>query len=73
MDNRGMIILRSRHLTKLHTLLAEAPIVAIIGARQIGKTTLAQQLAQQTVAPVTVFDLENPRDLARLEDPLLTL
>jgi uncharacterized protein len=73
MDNHGMIILRSRHLTRLHTLLAEAPIVAIIGARQIGKTTLARQLAQQIAAPVTVFDLENPRDLARLEDPLLAL
>src|SRR5215831_7953237 len=73
MDNRSMIILRSRHLTRLHTLLAESPIVAIIGARQIGKTTLARQLAQQTAAPVTVFDLENPRDLARLEDPLLAL
>jgi predicted AAA+ superfamily ATPase len=73
MDNRGMIILRSRHLTRLHALLAESPIVAIIGARQIGKTTLARQLAQQTAAPVTVFDLENPRDLARLEDPLLAL
>jgi predicted AAA+ superfamily ATPase len=68
-----MIILRSRHLTRLHTLLAESPIVAIIGARQIGKTTLARQLAQQTAAPITVFDLENPRDLARLEDPLLAL
>jgi predicted AAA+ superfamily ATPase len=68
-----MIILRSRHLTRLHTLLAESPIVAIIGARQIGKTTLAQQLGQQTAAPVTVFDLENPRDLARLADPLLAL
>jgi predicted AAA+ superfamily ATPase len=69
----GMIVLRSRHLTRLHTLLAESPIVAIIGARQIGKTTLARQLAQQTAAPVTVFDLENPRDLARLEDPMLAL
>jgi len=68
-----MIILRSRHLTRLHTLLAESPIVALIGARQIGKTTLARQLAQQTAAPVTMFDLENPRDLARLEDPLLAL
>jgi uncharacterized protein len=73
MDNCDMLILRSRHLTRLHTLLAESPIVAIIGARQIGKTTLARQLAQQTVAPVTVFDLENPRDLARLADPLLAL
>ena len=68
-----MLVLRSRHLTRLHTLLAESPIVAIIGARQIGKTTLARQLAEQTAARATVFDLENPRDLARLEDPLLAL
>jgi predicted AAA+ superfamily ATPase len=73
MDNRGMIIICSRHLTRLHTLLAESPIVAIIGARQIGKTTLARQLAQQVVVPATVFDLENPRDLVRLADPLLAL
>src|SRR5262249_24408585 len=72
-DDHYMLILRSRHLTRLHTLLAESPIVAVIGAQQIGKTTLAQQLAQQTAVPVTVFDLENPRDLARLEEPLLAL
>jgi uncharacterized protein len=68
-----MLVLRSRHLTRLRTLLAESPIVAIIGARQIGKTTLARQLAQQTAAPVTMYDLEHPRDLARLADPLLAL
>src|SRR5438034_9783292 len=73
MDYHVMIIPRSRHLNRPQVLLAESPIVAIIGARQIGKTTLARQLAQQTAASVTVFDLENPRDLARLEDPLLAL
>ena len=46
-----MLVLRSRHLTRLHTLLAESPIVAIIGARQIGKTTLARQLARADRGP----------------------
>jgi predicted AAA+ superfamily ATPase len=73
MENDAMIISRPRHLHRLQVALAESPIVAIIGARQIGKTTLAQQLAQQITASVTVFDLEHPRDLARLEDPLLAL
>jgi hypothetical protein len=68
-----MILQRTRHLASLQALLAEYPIVAIVGARQVGKTTLAQQLAQQTAVPVIGFDLENPRDLARLDDPILAL
>ena len=73
MENDAVIIPRPRHLHRLQVALTESPIVAIIGARQIGKTTLAHQLAQQITASVTVFDLEHPRDLARLEDPLLVL
>ena len=46
-------------------------VCAILGARQVGKTTLAKQFIkdQETV----FFDLENPLDLARLENPMLTL
>lgn len=46
----------------------------ILGARQVGKTTLAKLYAQ-THYPQDVyfFDLENPTDLALLENPLLTL
>lgn len=68
-----MIITRVRHVDRLHTLLTESPVVAIVGARQVGKTTLAQQLAKQSTVSVTHFDLENPRDLARLADPMLAL
>ena len=38
--------------------LSEAPAVALLGARQVGKTTLAEQVAAAWAGPVTVFDLE---------------
>src|SRR5262245_6502244 len=68
-----MIITRLRHLHQLENLLTRYPVVAILGARQVGKTTLAQQLVNRTGTPTTVFDLENPTDLARLADPMLAL
>ena len=48
-------------------------IVLISGPRQVGKTTLARQMAKQTSGNVTIFDLENPTDIARLTDPMLAL
>ena len=38
--------------------LAEAPAVVLLGARQVGKTTLAEQVASTWQGPTTVFDLE---------------
>ena len=38
--------------------LSEAPVVALLGARQAGKTTLAGQVASAWPGPSTVFDLE---------------
>ena len=40
------------------TGLSEAPVVTLLGARQVGKTTLARQVAATWPAPCTVFDLE---------------
>ena len=45
----------------------------MIGARQVGKTTLAMAFAAEFEGQVTRFDLENPRDLHRLDDPLFAL
>ncbi|MXX36158.1 MAG: ATP-binding protein, partial [Gemmatimonadetes bacterium] len=45
----------------------------LVGARQVGKTTLARSLAASAPGPVTFFDLEDPADLARLADPRLAL
>ncbi len=38
--------------------LSEAPAVALLGARQVGKTTLAQQVVSAWDGPSTVYDLE---------------
>jgi len=48
------------------------PVCGLLGPRQVGKTTLAKQYAQRFNAPYFI-DLENPTDLAGLENPLLTL
>ena len=61
-------IQRDRALTEIRKLLKIFPVVAILGARQCGKTTLARQLSYDHY-----FDLENPRDLARLDNPQLAL
>jgi len=68
-----IMIPRNKHLHELKGLLKSYPVVGIIGPRQIGKTTLAKQVAKQHKGPVTHFDLEDERDLARLADAELTL
>lgn len=68
-----MSIPRKHHLARVRLLLDEFPVVALLGARQVGKTTLARQLAAAHHSPVAWFDLEDPADLARLEDPGLEL
>ena len=67
-----MDIIRTDALKRLRLLLREYPVVALLGARQVGKTTLARQLAAKR-ATTTWFDLEDPADLARLDDPGLEL
>lgn len=46
--------------------------MCLIGARQVGKTTLARQVAKQSNTG-RFFDLENPAHLAQLSDPMLAL
>jgi len=64
---------RPREMKTLRELLARNPVVGIIGARQVGKTTLARLFAARWRGPVHYFDLENPEDEARLGDPMLAL
>ncbi len=55
-------------LTDLQDRLGFYPGVVLLGARQVGKSTLARTIAQQT--PEAVFlDLEIPVDRARLDNP----
>lgn len=46
-------------------------VVALIGPRQCGKTTIARQFVSPT--SVNYFDLEDPFSLARLDQPMSTL
>ena len=67
------MIQRTRHLQRVEHLLAHHPVVALLGARQVGKTTLARQIMERGEEPATRFDLEDPDDLARLDEPKLAL
>jgi hypothetical protein len=66
------VIRRTRYVSRAGALLRRFPVVALLGARQVGKTTLARQVAASWRRPHT-FDLEDDRDLARLEDASVTL
>ncbi len=68
-----MKIQRRHHQSRILGLLERHPVVGLVGARQVGKTTLAHDVARARQRPFTVFDLENPADLARLADPMLAL
>jgi uncharacterized protein len=48
--------------------LALAPAVVILGARQVGKTTLALQLARNLEEDYLYLDMESNRDVAKLGD-----
>jgi len=67
------VIRRLGHLQALKHLLARYPVVGLLGARQVGKTTLAGQLSRNFDGLVTRFDLEEPAAVARLADPMLAL
>jgi len=67
------MILRTRHLELLKRRLVNFPVVAILGARQVGKTTLARELEKDWDGPWRHFDLEDPDDQARLADPAFVL
>jgi len=63
------MINRTRHLANLKNLLANNPIAAILGPRQIGKTTIARQVQSLHGSDTSWFDLESDQDRARLADP----
>jgi hypothetical protein len=62
------MIARAADKAKLTELMAAFPVTAILGPRQAGKTTLAREFPADHL-----FDLENPRDAAMLEEPQLAL
>lgn len=63
-----VFIERKKDFKEMQKLIRSFPVVAVLGARQCGKTTLVRTLPYKHY-----FDLENPRDIARLEQPQLAL
>src|SRR2546423_13165136 len=62
---------RQLDIALVRAALRRSRVVALLGARQCGKTTLARQF----VAPKSLnyFDLEDPQSLARLSEPDMAL
>lgn len=63
---------RTREVSTLVSLLKRFRVVGIIGARQVGKTTLARSILKH-IKSSYYYDLENPEHLAQLADPMLAL
>ena len=66
-----MLIPRPTVIAQIVRLLAIHPLVALLGPRQCGKTTVARMIGEQQSA--VYFDLENPVDARRLAAPLTVL
>jgi predicted AAA+ superfamily ATPase len=62
------LLRRTLDIQHLEQRIAQFPVTALLGARQCGKTTLAREFRADHY-----FDLESPRDLARLDNPQLAL
>jgi len=60
-----------RIYNQLEDLLGQYPAVALLGPRQVGKTTLALALSEGR--PAIYLDLESDADKAKLQDPELYL
>jgi len=67
------VVDRPTEIDRLKSLLRGFPVVGILGARQVGKTTLAHMVEKSLGGGAAYFDLENPVDIARLGDPMLAL
>ena len=53
---------------ELTLLLGTFPAVALLGPRQVGKTTLARELLKNSLKEVIYFDLENDNDISRIQN-----
>jgi len=53
---------------ELTLLLSTFPAVALLGPRQVGKTTLAREFLKSSLKEVIYFDLENDDDISRIQN-----
>ncbi|OJW72145.1 MAG: hypothetical protein BGO68_04610 [Candidatus Amoebophilus sp. 36-38] len=69
-------MIRNQFLSTIKSQFRVHPICAILGPRQCGKTTLARQFSEENkkaFSHVHWYDLEDPKDLVRLDQPMLSL
>jgi uncharacterized protein len=66
-------MLRRLKQTLILEKLQQFPAVAVLGCRQVGKTTLALQVSKDYPKEAVYLDLERPRDRVKLEQPELFL
>jgi predicted AAA+ superfamily ATPase len=64
-------ILRQHFHDEIQTALSRNPVVAVLGPRQCGKTTMAREFVPEGSA--NYFDLEDPATLAVMENPMTAL
>src|SRR3990172_1240574 len=62
---------RRELLARIRRALSRSRVVALIGPRQCGKTTLARRIV--AADSLNYFDLEDPSSLARIADPMTAL
>ncbi|NBB31237.1 ATP-binding protein [Cellulophaga sp. BC115SP] len=62
-------MIKRRNQLNIIELLKEFPAVSILGPRQVGKTTLAEEIASTLMPEAIYMDLESTADLAKLSDP----
>ncbi|MDX2010598.1 MAG: ATP-binding protein [Myxococcaceae bacterium] len=68
-----MVIPRVARRDRILRELRRSPVVALLGPRQVGKTTLAREVADRWSGDTHHFDLELPSAVARLAEPELAL
>lgn len=65
------MIPRAALISRIRAALARSRVVALVGPRQCGKTTLAHALVR--AGRTSYFDLEDPRSLSQLAEPVTAL
>jgi hypothetical protein len=65
------MIVRKHYLELIRDRLKSFPVVSVLGPRQVGKTTLAREIASEQ--PSHFFDLEDVAALTRLAEPKAAL
>ena len=66
-----IMVQRNQIRQAIKAALKRSRIVALVGSRQCGKTTIAREFVSQS--SLNYFDLEDPLSLARLEEPMTGL